>query len=259
MLAVPGAEGICLAIAYAWDDLPERADATKVRITGADPEVTLGGYLFQPQPASDRAVILLHGYGGNASLTTALGRRLAETGWVALCLSQRGWLGSTGQEDQGLRQPDDVLCAAAWLKREIGAATISLMGFSQGGQVALLAAARAPDFAAIVAWFPCTNLKTWPLQVDGDAIHHYLEEFVRPEDVERCSPTEVAHQISAPVLLIHGDNDSAVPIEQSHEIVAANPAIQLRIVSGGDHGLGAQFDEIWPEAVAFLNDHVLQS
>jgi dienelactone hydrolase len=256
VLAVPGAEGICIAVAHAWDDLPERSDARKVRIDGADPSVLLGGYLFTPEGASSGSVIVLHGYGADANVTAHLGARLAADGWTALCLSLRGWLGSTGHEDQGLRQPDDILCAAAWLEREMGDTRVGLLGFSQGGQVALLAAARAPRFGAVVAFFPCTDLASWPHQVEGHGIAHYLDDFVAPEHIAACSPLYVADRIAVPTLLIHGDKDRLAPIAQSEALVAANPSVRLRRVSGADHGLAEQFDIVWPEAVAFINQHL---
>jgi dienelactone hydrolase len=260
-LTVPGAPLIKIAIAHAWDDLPERTDAATVHIAGADPDVSLGGYLFRPTVAAPRApipmaVIVLSGYGGDATGIAATGAELAQAGWTALCLSQRGWLGSTGNEDQGLRQPDDVLCAADWLARETGAARIALLGFSQGGQVGLLAAARAPRFACVVAYFPCTDLVTWPGQVEHDGIRHYLDDFVRPEDIARCSPLHVARDITAPTLLIHGDQDTQVPIAQSEAMIAANPAIRLRRIAGGEHGLWKQWEELWPEVLAFIDQHL---
>ncbi len=258
VLLVPGAEGIRVGIAHAWDDLPERADAERVRLPGADPGVRLGGYLFRPETPSATAVLVLHGYGGDATLTAGLGRRLAARGWTALCLSQRGWLGSTGNEDQGLRQPDDALLAADWLRAEAGAARVGMLGFSQGGQVALLAAARAyprpPE--VVVAFFPCTDLRTWPREVAGDAVASYLEDFVRPEDLDRCSPVRVAHRIAAPTLLVHGDADRLAPIAQSEAMVAANPALRLHVVPGADHGLGAWFDGAWETAMTFLEAHL---
>jgi hypothetical protein len=86
VLAVPGTEGIRIAVAYAWDDLPERSDARRVRIAGADSEVVLGGYLFASKGPPRGAVIVLHGYGGDATSTTAAGHDLAGDGWLALCL-----------------------------------------------------------------------------------------------------------------------------------------------------------------------------
>lgn len=253
VLAVPGAEGIRISIAHAWEDLPERQDAERIRIAGADPDVFLGAYLFKPATAIDRAVIVLHGYGSDATATAHFGARLADAGWTALCLSQRGWLGSTGREDQGLRQPDDVLSAAVWLRKEIGTDRIGLLGFSQGGQVALLAAAREPQFACVVAFFPCTDLASWPQQVEGTGIADYLEDFVKPENIRQCSPRDVADRIIAPTLLIHGDKDTMVPLAQSEAMVTANPSIQLRVVHGAEHG-PEYFEALWPEAVAFLSE-----
>jgi pimeloyl-ACP methyl ester carboxylesterase len=256
ILAVPGAESIRIAIAHAWEDLPERPDATRVRIAGADPDVLLGGYLFKPAAETNGAVIVIHGYGGDANGTASTGRDLAAQGWTALCVSQRGWLGSTGREDQGLRQPDDVICAAEWLTRETGADRIGLLGFSQGGQVALLAAARGQSFACVVAYFPCTDLATWLEQTDDRGIRHYIEDFVAPDDIARCSPLDAAGRIAAPTLLIHGEQDATVPIAQSEAMVAANPAIRLRRVPGGTHGLWEESGELWPEALEFFNRHL---
>lgn len=253
VIAVPGAQGIWISIAHAWDDLPERSDATIVRVAGADPDVVLGGYLFRPEAASRGAVIVLHGYASSALDTVGAGKQLAAAGWTALCLSQRGWLGSTGREDQGLRQQDDVLCAADWLQRETGLTRIGVMGYSQGGQVALLAAARGRPFAFVIAYFPCTDLQTWPQQADGNGIRDYLEDFVTSDNIARCSPVSCASRIVAPTLLIHGEEDRIVPIAQSEAMVAANPAIQLLRVPGGDHGLWEQHDAIWPAVLAFIN------
>ena len=254
VLAVPGSPDIRLAIAHAWDDLPAYPGAEPVQIAGADPDVTLGGYLFRAAPPTPRpAIIVLPGYGGDATHTAAIGERLRDAGFTALCLSQRGWLGSTGSEDQGLRQPDDVVCAAEWLGRHSGSTDVALLSFSQGGQVALLAATRGARFAAIVAYFPCTDLETWPAQSGNPSIADYLDDFVDPADIARCSPARLAACIAAPTLLIHGDRDTNVPIAQSEAMVVANPAIRLRVVPGAQHWFTrAQWDEVWPEVVSFL-------
>ena len=60
----------------------------------------------------------------------------------------RGWAPSGGADDCGLRQPDDVARAVEWMRTLPGvlADRVALVGFSQGGQVALLTAVRdTPD------------------------------------------------------------------------------------------------------------------
>ncbi|MEA2952947.1 MAG: uncharacterized protein QOJ96_2467 [Alphaproteobacteria bacterium] len=150
-------DGIRVELVHAWTDLPERDDAERVHMPGSD-GVTLGGYLFRPALTQADAkktagVIVLPGYSCDATDLVWFGQELGKAGFVALCLSQRGWLGSSGDEDQGFRQPDDVVAAANWLRAH--ARNISLLGFSQGGQVALLAAARplGPSFNSVVAYY----------------------------------------------------------------------------------------------------------
>ncbi|WP_376100687.1 alpha/beta fold hydrolase (plasmid) [Roseomonas sp. CCTCC AB2023176] len=239
VLALPDGSGPLLEVVHPLSDLPEdRHGGERVRLPGAD-GVTLRGYLFRPAPGDGGArpgIVVLHGYGADATWTTFTGARLGEAGFAALCLSQRGWLGSEGDEDQGLRQPDDALAAAAWLRAQGGCGgPVAILGYSQGAQVALLAAARpGADLLGVVAFFPCTDLAAWA-QEGGPAIADYLVDFVAPEHMAACSPVTVAHRIRCPVLLIHGDSDTTVPLSQSWAMVAANPAIKLVEVPGATH------------------------
>ena len=81
--------------------------------------VTLGGYFFKPQAGKPPypAVILLHGFAGHAHNMAGWRGCTAANGYAALALSLRGWLGSEGESDQGLRQPLDVLAAIDWLAK----------------------------------------------------------------------------------------------------------------------------------------------
>ncbi|TNC12284.1 alpha/beta fold hydrolase [Methylobacterium terricola] len=247
-------DDIRVELVHALDDLPEQDGAERVTVPGAD-GVVLGGYLFRPggDEAPRAGVIVLHGYASDATVLVSGGGDLARAGLVALCLSQRGWLGSTGDEDQGFRQPDDVLDAADWLRREVGLHSVGLLGFSQGGQTALLAAARpAASFGAVVSYFAPADLAAWREQ-SGPGIGDYLDDFVPPERLAACSPVTVAPALACPVLLLHGSEDGVVPIAQSRALVTANPAIALHVVEGADHfGPSEAWVEAWPVARDFL-------
>lgn len=254
-------DGIRVELVHAWADLPERDDAELVHIPGVD-GVTLGGYLFSPtaMPTNEKnpsGVIVMPGYGTDATDLVWFGQELAKAGFVALCLSLRGSLGSTGVEDQGFRQPDDIVAAANWLRARARARArnVSLLGFSQGAQVALLAAARpsANPINAVVAYYPCADLAAWRDQTAVPGIVEYLSDFVPPERMAACSPINVARQIRCPTLLVHGDADTNVPIAQSHAMVAANSEIRLQTVPGAEHAF--RFDQwpgIWSETMSFL-------
>jgi dienelactone hydrolase len=251
-------DGIRVELIHAWTDLPERRDAEHVRVPGED-GVTLGGYLFRPpirqRIAGPPGVIVLHGFGGDATSTVPIGQKLAEAGFLALCLSLRGWLGSTGDEDQGFRQPDDIVAAADWVRRE--ARSVALLGVSQGGQVALLAASRSagPPFACTVAFYPTTDTAAWREQTQIRAVVDYLDDFVPAERFAAISPITVADRISCPTLILHGENDLNIPLAHSRRMVEANAAIRLRVVAGAGHGFAPLDEAVWPETLAFLRAH----
>src|SRR4249920_440190 len=114
----------------------------EVNLPGAG--VTLGGILFRPASTAKLlpAIIVLHGWARpgvpGASRIEGTARRLSEQGYVALALSMRGWPPSSGWDDCGTRQPDDVAEAADWLAAlpGVNADSIGVLGFSLGGQVA---------------------------------------------------------------------------------------------------------------------------
>lgn len=225
--------------------VPTSAGRHEVSLQGSG--VTLGGYLFIPDTAGPSpALIVLHGWqpaGTNgAALVEARARRYADEGYVALALSLRGWPPSGGADDCALRQPDDVAAAAAWLRTLPGvqAARIAVIGFSQGGQVALLAATRDPGLRAIVAYYPVTDVASWKTTTANADIPGYVTAVCEPGGAGPRSPVTRAGAIGAPVLLVHGDADTRVPTAQSQAMHAAvltsGGTSELMLIPGAMHG-----------------------
>ena len=169
----------------------------------------------RPAQPPHPAVVLLHGFAGHAHNLVGLARRASANGYAALALSLRGWLGSEGESDQGLRQPLDVLAAIDWLARRplVDPARIGLVGASMGGQVALLTAAHKPPIRAVASYFAPTDLATW--REGNPFIRDYLDDLCGPEGLPVRSPLLRVAQIDVPVLLIHGDRDENVPVQQT--------------------------------------------
>jgi len=233
-------------------------------VTFAGSGITQGGILYRPDTTDARpALIVLHGWqaaGTNgAAVVEARARRYADDGYVALALSMRGWPPSGGSDDCGLRQPDDVVAAAEWLRGAAGvqADRVGVVGFSQGGQVALLAAARDRRLRAVVAFYPVTDVAAWKTTTANADIPGYITAVCEPGGVAPRSPVTRAGDIGAPVLLVHGDADTRVPTAQSQMMQAALESAgrlaQLLLVPGAQHGFTAAEDNaVQPVVDRFL-------
>jgi dipeptidyl aminopeptidase/acylaminoacyl peptidase len=230
--------------------------------------VTLGGILFRPASTSKLlpAIIVLHGWARpgvpGAPQVEGTARRLSEQGYVALALSMRGWPPSSGWDDCGMQHPDDIAKAADWLATlpGVNADSIGVLGFSLGGQVALLSGARSPRIKAIVAYFPITDIQRWGETTSNTGIRYFYVPMVCGAGHSN-SPVNSADKIRAPVLLIHGDRDTEVPTEQSlrmrEALQKANRHVELLIIGEGAHGFtGDQDEQAWSAATKFLSLHL---
>jgi dipeptidyl aminopeptidase/acylaminoacyl peptidase len=214
------------------------ADSREVKVPGAD-GLLLPATLYQPRGCSTerkQGIVLLHGWldeGAKDAGLASYAEFLGEQGYVVLVPLMRGWGG--GQNDCGLSQPADTARAIEWLASQPGVDPdrIGVVGFSFGGQVALLTGALSQQVKAIVSYYGPTDLVK-------------LKEYQgRPwaascePDLKKRSPASVAGQIKAPVLLIQGDADTTVPPEQAEEMENAlwssGDSIQLYLESGVGH------------------------
>ena len=229
-----------------------------------DTGIELEAFLHRPlgNGRAFPAVVILHGWGGSAREVNYTARLLTASGFAALTVSMRGWGASDGTDDCGLKQSDDLVEVSKWLaaRSEIDADRIGYLGYSQGGQVALLAAAKTDMPKFVVAFFPPTDMETWAKQTTNEGIPDYIKTFCGP-DLDANSPVSVASDISAPVLLIHGTRDSRVPVTQSlsmaKAIEEAGGDVQTRLVPGQPHLFS---DETWgnviPDALAFIRKYL---
>jgi dipeptidyl aminopeptidase/acylaminoacyl peptidase len=190
------------------------------------------------------AVVLLHGWGGSARTMVPPAVELAELGYLAVSVSMRGWGRSGGVDDCGLHQGDDVVAVVRWVASTYPrcATRIGLLGISQGGQVALLCAARCRALAAVAAWAPVTDVAAWRATTTEPGIPGYIDATCRYGNLTSRSPLSRAADLALPVLLVHGSADTRVPTEQSrllHDAVnAAGGHARLEILDGIGHGRG---------------------
>ncbi|MFJ5989247.1 alpha/beta fold hydrolase [Lentzea sp. NPDC092896] len=149
---------------------------------------------------------------------------------------------------------EDVLVALDHLRRPV-----FLLGESAGAHLALLAAlSSAKGVLGVVAWFPPTDLLAMPGGPDSreaGLLGSAPDEV--PDLARAASPLTHVHAAAPPVLLMHGDADDLVPLEQSIRMAdalrTAGAPVELEIVPGARHmWIDADTESVVDRSVAFL-------
>ena len=163
---------------------------------------------------------------------------------------------------------------------------IAIAGASAGGHLAALVGTsnqhsqlegrgvgdhpdRSSDVHAIISFYGASNLSTilqqstpHGLSVRVPALELLLgnQPDQVPEIAQLASPVAHVDATDPPLLLIHGDQDPQMPINQSHELTGRykhhHLPVEFEVVYGGAHGGKAFYDEARIAlATAFLRQH----
>lgn len=218
-------------------DLEKRtlASVKPVKVTASDGTV-IPAYLTLPvgkTPKNLPAVVLPHG--GPSSRDEWgfdwLAQFLAARGYAVL---QPNYRGSSGFGDAWLVQNGfkswrtsigDITASARWLASE-GIADpqrLAIVGWSYGGYAALQAAVVEPQlFKAVAAIAPVTDLAMLKREAEAYTNSQLVADFVGTgPHVREGSPLQNASAIKVPVLLVHGDMDQNVGVEESAKMESA--------------------------------------
>lgn len=147
-----------------------------------------------------------------------------------------------GYGEWGKKMQDDITDALSFaVKKGITDPNrVCIVGSSYGGYAALAGGAFTPElYKCIVAIAGVSDLKSflnWSKMESGgksSAVSYWKRQFangnIDNEALAAASPESFAQNFKAPVLLIHGENDKTVPIEQSKKMSSALKAADKKV------------------------------
>ena len=241
----------------------------------------LSGWLYRAGSESSvdpgPAVIWLHG-GPEAQerpIYNSLFQGMVAEGFSVFALNFRGSTGlgrAFGEaDDRGGRfgAIDDVADAAGHLVAA-GVARpgqVGVLGRSYGGYLTMAALAWHPSlFAAGVAVCGMSDLHTFYAETEpwiaAAAVCEYGDPVADADLLRELSPIHRAAAVTAPLLLVHGEEDTNVPVGESRRMAAALAARgaehRLLLFPGEGHELLATPNRVAfvRETVAWLTDHL---
>ena len=243
----------------------------------------LHGYVTRPSGDSPYPMIVLphggpHGVRDTWEYDPEV-QLLASRGYAVLQVNYRGSGGygidfeTSGYGEWGAKMQDDVTDATRWaIEQKIAIADrICIYGGSYGGYAALMGVAREPDLYRCAIGY--AGVYDLPLMFDsGDAPdsrfgRDYLERVLGDDmgKLRARSPVNMAQNIKAQVLLIHGKDDTRADYEHAKRMRAALEQHQKKVewlaLGGEGHGV---YDEdsrrdVYERILQFLDTNLRTS
>jgi uncharacterized protein len=215
--------------------------------------VTLRAWLFTPDRPNANAVILLHGLSDNRSGMTGYAELLLDHSYSVLMPDAR----AHGSSDSvlatyGLIERNDLHQWFDWLTASEHPLCIYGLGESMGAAQLLQSLAVESRFCAVIAESSFSNFR----EIAYDRVGQFFDTgpwlgrtalrlaietafaYARWKyhlDLSQVSPEAAAASTHIPILLIHGFQDSNIPVRHSRRIAARNPKIVLWEVPNADH------------------------
>lgn len=216
-------------------------------------------------------VIVVHGFTGHMEEThiAGLASALNDAGFASLRVEMYGHGKSGGdfRTHTVAKWVSELLTVIDYASGLDFVTNLYMAGHSQGGLATILAAGMNSDrLKAVVPLSPAVSIQTDSLR--GTTLgaqydpQHIPDEVVFPDGkvlsgdyfriAQMLPVSEAIKRYKGPVLLVHGDEDEAVPLQASLDIEGEFANARLKIIRGDDHCYNYHLDMVLAETTKFL-------
>ncbi len=226
-----------------------------------DDGLMLHGKLDKPEGLDKCPLcIVIHGLTGHMEETHIKGvcHALNDEGIATLRVEMYGHGKSEGRfEDHDLfKWIENALAAVSYARKLDFVTDLYLCGHSQGGLLTVLVAGMMPEaFKAIIPMSPALNIPAGCrrgnlLGIDLNNMPDYIDlgpaklssNYVR---IARMIHAEDSiDKYTGPVLIVHGDQDEAVPLDYSWKAAYRYKNCKLVVIPGDDHCYTRHLDQV---------------
>jgi len=241
-------------------------------------DLTLKAWLLEPSFHNGDAVLLLHGLSDNRIGMIGYAELLLGHGYTVLMPDARAHGQSDGEiATYGLLERRDIHDWEVWLTAKLHPKCVFGFGESMGAAQLLQSLGGDAIFCAVAAESPFSDLREVAYDRVGQFFHTgpWLgRTFLRPVieiafpysrwkyglELEQVSPIAVVAATKIPVLLIHGQIDSNIPMRHSRRIKSFAPAAVLWEVPSADHcgAVSAAPEEFKRHVLDWFSFHILR-
>jgi pimeloyl-ACP methyl ester carboxylesterase len=186
------------------------------------------GWLL-PNSGSTEILIILHGWGGNCEVMLPIADPFYKKGMNVLLIDSRGHGKSDSDTFSSLpRFAEDLGYAIDWLKKEhpTSSQKIALLGHSVGAGAVLFEASKRNDIDAVISvsafahpqWMMTRFLKSLRLPSILISIILKYVEWIIGHSYTSFAPLKTVCRINAPILIVHGKDDTTIPTSITHHL-----------------------------------------
>ncbi len=195
---------------------------------------------WQFEGTDDTWAIFVHGLRGDPGDGLPSLSVLNDLGIPALFITYRNDKNQpqdpSGTYQYGLTEWQDLHAAVAYALEQPGAKDIVLIGQSMGGGIVAKFLYESPLASSVTGVVLDSPMMHFEETVRLGARQRNLPDFVTATakwlatlrfglDWDSMDYLKNAHRLNAPILLVHGENDTRVPIETSHTLAQLGPGL----------------------------------